>query len=83
MQKKCSEEAIFEIGSVAHFFLEMNIAIMELMLPLSVGERTLIYEPLTDFTQTFDSLQIDLGDIQRGYRRKKRRIKTVASVKRC
>ena len=46
------EEAIIEIGHVTHFFSKINVAIVELMLPLAIGDRILIKGPLTDFDQT-------------------------------
>jgi len=59
------EEAIIEIGQVTHFFSKINVAIIELTLPLSVGDSILVKGPLTDFNQTVDSMQIDRKDIQR------------------
>ena len=59
------EEAIIEIGHITHFFSKINVAIIELTLPLSVGDRILVKGPLTDFSQTVDSMQIDRKDIQR------------------
>jgi hypothetical protein len=58
------EEAMIEIGHITHFFSKINVAIIELTLPLSVGDRILIKGPLTDFDQTVDSMQIDHKDIQ-------------------
>ena len=59
------EETVIEIGQVTHFFSKINVAIIELTLPLSVGDRILVKGPLTDFSQTVDSMQIDRKDIQR------------------
>jgi hypothetical protein len=59
------EEAIIEIGNVTHYFPKINVAIVELMLPLSVGDRIQIKGPLTDFEQIVDSMQIDRRAIQR------------------
>jgi putative protease len=59
------EEAIIEIGSITHFFSKINVAIVKLTLPLSVGDRILIKGPLTDFSQNVESIQIDRKDIQR------------------
>ena len=59
------EEAIIEIGHVTHFFPKINVAIIELMLPLAVGDNILIKGPLTDFDQKVKSMQIDRKDIQR------------------
>ena len=59
------EEAIIEIGQVTHFFSKISVAIVELTLPLSVGDRILIKGLLTEFDQTVDSMQIDHKEIQR------------------
>ena len=59
------EEAIIEIGQVTHFFSKINVAVVELTLPLSVGDRILIKGPLTEFDQTADSMQIDRTEIQK------------------
>ncbi|MCL4430181.1 MAG: translation elongation factor-like protein [Chloroflexi bacterium] len=59
------EEAIIEIGQVTHFFSKINVAVVELTLPLSVGDRIQIKGPLTDFGQTVASMQIDRKEIKR------------------
>ncbi len=59
------EEAIIEIGNIIHYFSKINVAIVELSLPLSVGDRILIKGPSTDFEQTVDSIQLDRKNIQR------------------
>ncbi len=59
------EEAIIEIGQITHFFPKINVAVVELTLPLSVGDRILIKGPTTDFEQTVDSMQIDRKAIPR------------------
>jgi hypothetical protein len=59
------EEAIIEIGHVSHVFSKINVAIIELMLPLSIGDRILIKGPLTDFEQIVQSIQIERKDIHR------------------
>jgi putative protease len=59
------EEVIIEIGQVTHFFSKINVAVIKLTLPLSVGDRILIKGPMTDFSQTVDSMQIDRKEIQR------------------
>ena len=60
-----TEEDIIEIGAITHFFSKINVAVVELTLPLSVGERILIKGPMTDFEQTVESMQIDRAGIQR------------------
>ena len=59
------EEAVIEIGRITHFFSKINVAVVELSLPLSVGDRIQIKGPMTDFEQTVDSMQIDRKAIQR------------------
>ena len=53
------EDAIIEIGHITHFFSKINVAVVELMLPLSVGDRILVKGPSTDFEQIVESMQID------------------------
>lgn len=59
------EEAVIEIGQVIHFFSKLNVGIIELKLPLAVGDRILIKGPTTDFEQTVESIQIDRKAISR------------------
>jgi len=60
-----SEEDIIEIGHVTHFFSKISVTVLELSLPLAVGDRILIKGPSTDFEQTVESMQIDRKAIQR------------------
>ena len=59
------EEAIIEIGQITHFFSKINVAVVQLTLPLSVGDKILIKGPLTEFDQIVDSIQIDRTEIKR------------------
>ncbi len=59
------EEDIIEIGCVAHYFSKMNVAVVNLTLPLSVGDRISIKGPVTDFDQIVDSIQIERKNISR------------------
>jgi hypothetical protein len=59
------EEAVIEIGHVTHFFSKIGVAVVELSLPLAVGDRILVKGPLTDFEQNVDSMQIDRKAIDR------------------
>jgi hypothetical protein len=59
------EEAIIEIGQVIHFFAKINVAVIELKLPLAVGDRIAVKGPNTDFEQTVESMQIDRKSITR------------------
>jgi hypothetical protein len=58
-------EPIIEIGYISHFFSKINVVIIELALPLSVGDHILVKGPLTDFSQKVESMQIDRKEIQR------------------
>jgi len=59
------EDALIEIGSVTHYFSKINVAVIKLILPLSVGDLIQIKGPSTDFEQTVDSMQVDRKPIQR------------------
>lgn len=60
-----SEENIIEIGHITHFFSKINVAVVELTLPLAVGDSILVKGPSTDFEQIVESMQIDRNPIQR------------------
>jgi putative protease len=60
-----TEDDIIEIGHIIHFFPKISVAVVELTLPLSVGNRILVKGPTTDFEQTVDSMQIDKKAIER------------------
>ena len=53
------EDAIIEIGHVTHFFSRISVAVVELTLPLAVGDRILVKGPSTDFEQIVESMQIE------------------------
>ncbi len=59
------DEDIIEIGNITHFFSKINVAVVELTLPLALGDHILIKGPSTDFEQTVDSMQIDRKAIPR------------------
>jgi putative protease len=58
-------EDIIEIGSIAHFFSKINVAVVYLTLPLTIGEHILIKGPSTDLEQIVESMQIEREDIHR------------------
>ena len=60
-----SEENIIEVGHITHFFSKINVAVLELTAPLSVGDRILVKGPATDFEQIVDSMQIEHESIPR------------------
>jgi hypothetical protein len=59
------DEEVIEIGKVLNYFSKLNVALVELSLPLSVGDRILIKGPHTDFEQNVESIQVDRKSIQR------------------
>jgi len=59
------EDNVIEIGHITHFFSKIKVAVIELTLPIAVGDRILVKGPLTDFEQAVDSLQIDRKAIQK------------------
>ena len=75
------EEAVIEIGQVTHFFSKIGVAVVELTLPLSVGDRILVKGPLTDFEQTVDSMQIERKSIERAEGGQSIGLKMVQAVK--
>jgi len=58
-----SEENVIEIGHITHFFSKINVAVLELTAPLSVGDRILVKGPTTDFEQVVESMQIEHANI--------------------
>ena len=59
------EDTVIEVGQIVHFFSKINVAIVELKLPLAVGDRIAIKGPNTDFEQIVESIQIDCRSIPR------------------
>jgi hypothetical protein len=59
------DEPIIEIGYIKHFFSKINVAIIELTQPLSVGDHIIVKGPSTDFNQKVESMQIDRKEIYR------------------
>ena len=81
MGKHLAEEAIIEIGSIAHFFSKINVAVLDLTLPLNVGDKILIKGPSTDIEQTVESMQIERQNIQRAEGGQSIGLKVVQPVK--
>ena len=76
-----TEENIIEIGNVEHYFSKINVAVIKLTLPLSVGNKILIKGPTTDFEQNVDSMQIDRKAITRAEGGQSIGLKVVQPVK--
>ena len=59
------EEQLVEVGRIVHFFSKINVAVIELKAPLSVGDTIAVKGPTTDFEQPVDSMQIEHKNVQR------------------
>lgn len=59
------EEEVIEIGKVINYYSKLKVALVELSLPLSVGDRILIKGPSTDFEQNVESIEVNRKNIQR------------------
>jgi len=59
-----SEPELKEVGKVTHFFAKINVAVVELTAPISVGDKIRIQGPTTDFEQTIQSMQIEHQNVQ-------------------
>ncbi len=60
-----SGENAVKVGRVTHFFSKINVAVIELTAPLSIGDRLAFKGPNTDFEQVIDSMQIEHKNVQR------------------
>jgi translation elongation factor EF-1alpha len=60
-----SKENIIEVGQIKHFFSKIQVAVLELTAPLTVGDNILVKGPTTDFEQVVESMQIEHASIQR------------------
>jgi putative protease len=58
-------EQLQEVGSVSHFFGHINVAVVDLTGPISIGDKIVIKGPTTDIEQTVDSMEIDHVKINR------------------
>jgi len=54
-----------EVGKVTHFYSKINVAVVQLTAPLSVGDSVLIKGDTTNFEQKVDSMQIEHENIQK------------------
>jgi hypothetical protein len=57
------EQAIKQVGQITHYFHKINVGIIELSLPLVIGDCILVKGPTTDFEQTVSSMQIERKNI--------------------
>lgn len=52
-------EAKQEVGRITHFYPKILVAVVELKLPLEVGDRIQIVGPTTRLEQVVESMQIE------------------------
>ena len=64
ISKLSVEEKPVEVGKITHFFSKINVAVVELTAPLSVGDKIRIQGPTTDFEQTVQSMQIEHENVE-------------------
>jgi putative protease len=64
ISKLSVEEKPVEVGKITHFFSKINVAVVELTAPLSVGDKIRIQGPTTDFEQTVQSMQIEHENVK-------------------
>jgi hypothetical protein len=76
-----SEENVFEVGHITHFFPKISVAIVELIAPLAVGNRILIKGPTTDFGQVVESMQVEHQNIEKAESGESIGLKTLQLVK--
>ena len=54
-----------EIGKVTNFYSKINVAVVQLTAPISVGDKILIKGDTTNFEQTVDSMEIEHKNLPR------------------
>jgi translation elongation factor EF-1alpha len=52
-------EQLLEVGRVLNFFGHINVAVVEVMGTISVGDKIAIKGPTTDIEQTIESMEIE------------------------
>ncbi|MEK7562493.1 MAG: hypothetical protein AAB509_02345 [Patescibacteria group bacterium] len=53
------------IGKITHFFSNINVAVVDLSIPLKEGDEIrIIGGESTDFNQTVDSMQVDHKEVK-------------------
>ena len=58
------EEKLEEVGMISHYFSKIEVAIVDLTAPLSVGDRITTKGVTTDFEQTVESMQIEHENVK-------------------
>ena len=57
-------EALEKVGEVSHYFSRINVGVVELTVPLKVGDRIAIKGMTTNFEQTIESMEIEHKRVQ-------------------
>ena len=57
-------EELQEVGKVAHFFSKINVAVIDVTSPISVGDKISIKGPSTDVEQTINSMEIEHAKVK-------------------
>ena len=57
------EEQLQEVGTVSHFFNHINVAVVDLIDTISVGDKIAIKGPTTEIEQTVDSMEIEHAQV--------------------
>ena len=70
-----------EIGKIIHFFPKINVAIVELTEPLSVGDKIWVKGAETDLEQTVESMQIEHQNIQKAEKGQAIGLKVIGRVR--
>jgi len=62
--KMLREERLEEVGKISHYFTKIEVAVIDLTAPLSVGDRITIKGATTDFEQTVESMEIEHENVE-------------------
>jgi len=62
VEKKEAEKK--KVGMITHYYGKIGVAVVDLEDTLSVGDQIEISGPVTNITQTVDSMQIEHEDVQ-------------------
>ncbi len=54
-----------KIGTITHFYPKINVAVIELVDELKVGDKIMIKGSTTNFEQTVDSMQIEHENVEK------------------
>ena len=52
------------VGRIDHYFTKLNVAVVELISPLRIGDQIALKRMTTDFEQSVNSIQIDREEIK-------------------